>query len=233
MSTAATGAPRFRTHTFWADALAHHFYREHYQFQVIGLWNAGGGPTLMGYAVVGWSGWHSKRPRMDILELATRQWDTAVAADLIQTTCQLAWSKNVQQVRAVVSAHDPYRGHLTRTGFEDRWGYLMLAKWLHPQKHLDRLSAHLPARAGRYPLPLSAPGHVPLTLARPGTSPTQTLSLDTTARVLTRLLLNRLDIAAAAQEGTLAKSPLPETALAKLAAAFPWTPWSFHMLDYI
>ena len=94
----------------------------------------------MGYAVVGWSGWHSKRPRMDILELATRQWDTGIAGDLIQTTCQLAWSKNVHQVRAVISSHDPYRGHLARTGFVDRWGYVMMAKWLHAQRYLDRLA---------------------------------------------------------------------------------------------
>ena len=33
--------------------------------------------------------------------------------------------------RAVISVHDPYRGHLTRSGFADRWGYVMMAKWLH------------------------------------------------------------------------------------------------------
>src|SRR5438876_1201688 len=95
----ASGGAQARGPNFWEPALAHHFYREHYQFQIIGLWGApGDGGTqaaLQGYAVVGWSGWHSKRPRMDILELATRQWDTAVAGDLIRTTCQLAWSKNV------------------------------------------------------------------------------------------------------------------------------------------
>ncbi|MEI8195752.1 MAG: hypothetical protein WCI73_07585, partial [Phycisphaerae bacterium] len=125
---------------FWGPALTAHFYKEHYQFQIIGLWSgdspysspqpqateptsspAVGEPvgTLMGYAIVGWSGWHSKRPRMDILELATRQWDRGVAEELIATTCQLAWSKQVREVRAVLSVHDPYRTHLVHTGFED------------------------------------------------------------------------------------------------------------------
>src|SRR5262249_47731420 len=153
---------------FWSQALAHHYYREHYQFEIIGLWGMASTvqttPTLMGYAVVGWSGWHSKRPRMDILELATRQWDTSIAADLILTTCQLAWSKNVRQVRAVVSAHDPYRGHLTRTGFADRWGYLMLAKWLHPQRYLDGLAPALSSEIHDVNIQLQAPGEVPLVL---------------------------------------------------------------------
>jgi hypothetical protein len=226
---ASYGGPPLRSPAFWAPALAHHYYGQHYQFQILGLWS---NADLMGYAVVGWSGWHSKRPRMDILELATRQWDTAVAAELIQTTCQLAWSKNVRQVRAVVSAHDPYRGHLTRTGFTDRWGYLMLAKWLHPQRFLDRIA--LPAEFGDLALELHSPGQLPLTLRR-GANP-RPLTLHANPRALTRLLLSRLDITAALQEGALTPAhgePLPDPDLARLSLAFPWTPWAFHMLDYI
>jgi hypothetical protein len=236
------GGPRQRSGRFWSEALRHHYYREHYQFQVIGLWESpAAGAGLVGYAVVGWSGWHSKRPRMDILELATRQWDTGIAADLIQTTCQLAWSKNVRQVRAVISAHDPYRGHLARTGFQDRWGYLMLARWLQPQRYLDRIAATLPRELGDIRLELRTPGQVPWTLARgatlasspPGSRP---MFVEGSARTMMRLLFNRLDVAAAVQEGALAGpagSALGESDTARLSAAFPWTPWAFHMLDFI
>jgi hypothetical protein len=231
------GGPRLRTAHFWSEALAYHYYREHYQFQVLGLWDAPGDKAaLLGYAVVGWSGWHSKRPRMDILELATRQWDTGIAGDLIQTTCQLAWSKNVRQVRAVVSAHDPYRGHLARTGFEDRWGYVMLAKWLHAQRWLERIAAQLPGELGEVRLELRAAGEMPLTLVRGrGATAGRSLALEGSSRTLTRLLLNRLDVEAAVQEGALtaAGGVLGEAEVARVSAAFPWTPWAFHMVDYI
>jgi hypothetical protein len=255
----ATGGAPLRDADFWARTLAHHYYREHYQFQVIGLWgNAGAGQTLMGYAVVGWSGWHSKRPRMDILELATRQWDTGVATELLQTTCQLAWSKNVHQVRAVISAHDPYRGHLIRSGFVDRWGYVMLAKWLHPQRYLDGLSANLPAEVGDLSLMLNTPGEVPLVLQprtksgvvvathgdpldalmqgqRHVASAHAALSLQGDSRTVTRLLLQRLDIGGALADGSLFSTggKLEEGDVARLSLAFPWTPWVFHMVDYI
>lgn len=235
----ACGGAMPRTPDFWASALAHHFYREHYQFQIIGLWTAPPAsaqqPTLMGYAVVGWSGWHSKRPRMDILELATRQWDSAVAGDLIRATCQLAWSKSVKQVRAVISAHDPYRGHLARTGFVDRWGYLLLAKWLHPQRFLDRLAESLPRELGDFWLQLDAPGELPLLLGRgPRSAPGNSLALRAPSPVLTRLLLGRLDVPRALEDGALLPSlPLTDAQTARLSACFPWTPWVFHMLDYI
>jgi hypothetical protein len=258
---AATGGTVPRHENFWAPTLTHHYYREHYQFQIIGLWSGApqgsGGNALMGYAVVGWSGWHSKRPRMDILELATRQWDTAVASELLHTTCQLAWSKNVHQVRAVVSAHDPYRGHLARSGFVDRWGYRLLAKWLHPQRYLNSLA--LPAELADLSLTLNTPGNVPLTI-QPRTksglgietqgdpidvlmrgkvlvpSANPPIQLQSDAATLTRLLLQRLDITASMQEGTLftnAQAPLTTNDLTRLSLAFPWTPWVFHMLDYI
>jgi|GEM_PF-2192112 len=283
----AIGGPRLRHETFWQPALAHHYYRDHYQFQIIGLWSGDKGgrgdkvtgesschpftlspchpvtlSNLMGYAVVGWSGWHSKRPRMDILELATRQWDTAVASELLHTTCQLAWSKNVRQVRAVISAHDPYRGHLARSGFVDRWGYLMLAKWLNPQRYLNKLSQNLPPEVADLSLTLTTPGQVPLTLqphtksgipietaqhADPVTALMQgkihipsnhpPLHLQADPRTLTRLLLQRLDITTALQDGSLFPTPnqppLPPHDITRLSLAFPWTPWIFHMLDYI
>jgi hypothetical protein len=261
---AAAGGTVPRHENFWSSALAHHYYREHYQFQIIGLWSgagqsvAGGGAnSLMGYAVVGWSGWHSKRPRMDILELATRQWDTAVASELLHTTCQLAWSKIVHQVRAVISAHDPYRGHLARSGFVDRWGYRLLAKWLHPQRYLNNLA--LPGELADLSLTLSTPGNIPLTI-QPRTksgigietqgdpldvlmrgkmlvpSTNSPLHLQCDPATLTRLLLQRLDITAAVQEGTLfstSQGQLATNDLTRLSLAFPWTPWMFHMLDYI
>jgi hypothetical protein len=241
---ASTGGTLPRTPDFWRPALAHHYYRDHYQFQLIGLWNAPDSPqasslktqdSLMGYALVGWSGWHSKRPRMDILELATRQWDTAVAGDLIRTTCQLAWSKNVRQIRAVISVHDPYRGHLARTGFADRWGYCLQAKWLHPQRYLDHLGQTLPRELGDFWLELAAPGQLPLLLGR-GTrsAPTSSLTLRGTPATLTRLLLGRVDLTAALQDGTLQPAaPLSDPDLARLSHCFPWTPWIFHMLDFI
>jgi hypothetical protein len=172
---------------------------------------------------------------MDILELATRQWDAAIAGDLIRTTCQLAWSKNVRQVRAVVSVHDPYRGHLARTGFADRWGYLMQAKWLQPQRHLDALGAALPRELGDFWVQLAAPGQVPLTLGRGARSaPATAITLRGEAGTLTRLLLCRTDLAAALQDGTLqAAAALADGDVARLAHCFPWTPWAFHMLDYI
>lgn len=224
---------------FWEAALGHHYYREHYQFQIIGLWgasaDAAAAAKLMGYAVVGWSGWHSKRPRMDILELATRQWDTTVAGELIRTTCQLAWSKNVRQVRAVVSVHDPYRGHLMRTGFVDRWGYVLQAKWLHAQRYLDAIGKQLPAELGDFRLQLAAPGEVPLVVGRGMRNATGgTLMLQAVAGKLTGLLLNRMDIAASLQDGSLLPvSPLSDRDITRLSLAFPWTPWVFHMLDYI
>jgi hypothetical protein len=250
----AFGGARRRSADFWSPALKNHFYRDHYQFQILGLWSSSPTaqspasdtspetPHLMGYAVVGWSGWHSKRPRMDILELATRQWDTGIAADLIQATCQLAWSKNVRQVRAVVSAHDPYRGHLTRTGFEDRWGYQMSARWLNPQRYLDRLARALPPELGDLQIELCVPGQLPLVLRRAShqEGAPHHLRLQGSSRTITRLLLNRLDVAAALQEGSLAFLPSstsgdrpPESDITRLSLAFPWTPWAFHMLDYI
>ena len=238
---ASCGGAPMRTENFWGPALAHHYYGEHYQFQIVGLWSGGGGTdgrTLVGYAIIGWSGWHSKRPRMDILELATRQWDAPAASELLRTTCQLAWSKNVHQVRAVISAHDPYRSHLTRSGFIDRWGYVMLAKWLRPQRYLEQVAKNLSTEIGGLSVRLSSPGEVPLTLEVRSTSgATPTFNLQGDARTITRLLLHRLDVSAALRggDGTLfpseASTPLPDSA--RLALAFPWTPWVFHMLDYI
>jgi hypothetical protein len=230
----ATGGAAERTAGFWEPALKHHFYREHYQFQVLGLWTgpAGeAGSVLMGYAVVGWSGWHSKRPRMDVLELATRQWDTGAASALIRAACELAWSKNVQQVRAVVSAHDPYRGHLARSGFVDRWGYVLLAKWLHPQRHLDRVAAMVGGEVGE--VAIGGTGLPPLVLRGGRGAGTGAVRVEGDGGTVTRLLLNRLDIPAAAAAGGLRVAGGGEGVLTGLAAAFPWTPWVFHMVDYI
>ena len=232
-----TGGAVARHANFWQPALTNHYYREHYQFQVIGLWSenpAVGGATLMGYAVVGWSGWHSKRPRMDILELSTRQWDTTVAQELIQTTSQLAWSKQVRQVRAVISVHDPYRSHLARTGFVDRWGYVMLARWLHPQRYLDALGAALPAELAGAAVQIVVPGEVELTLRAGGNATgAAALRVQADAKTAARLLLNRVDVTSALQDGTLLAADAGERDLARLSLAFPWTPWAFHMLDYI
>ena len=236
---AAGGAmPRYAD--FWQAALANHYYREHYQFQIIGLWGASADaaamPTLMGYAVVGWSGWHSKRPRMDILELATRQWDTAVAGDLIRTTCQLAWSKNVRQVRAVISVHDPYRGHLMRTGFADRWGYLLQAKWLHPQRYLDVISAQFPADLGNFQLQLAAPGRSAAG-RRPRIAPRPRQRDHLAGRRRHHHppagQPHRHHRRACKAARSSPAAPLSDRDLARLSLAFPWTPWVFHMLDYI
>ncbi|HVX83539.1 MAG TPA: hypothetical protein VH253_01855 [Phycisphaerae bacterium] len=246
-----TGGAVPRGPGFWQGTLAHHFYQRHYQFQVLGLWTGAGpgaggdgGGTLMGYAVVGWSGWHSKRPRMDILELATRQWDTGVASALIRAACELAWSKNVHQVRAVVSVHDPYRGHLARSGFVDRWGYLMQARWLHAQRYLDRVRAEAAASVGAGcggGMEFAAPGMGPLWL-RGDASPAggAVLRVESDGAILTRLLLHRLDVPQAVEEGRLAVRGGSASgregsaeAVMKLSMAFRWTPWIFHMLDYI
>lgn len=218
-----------RDGTFWSRTLAAHFYREHYQFQVISLWAPDAPDTLMGYAVVGWSQWHSKRPRMDILELATRQWDASVAEELLRTAGQLAWSKGVHDVRAVIAVHDPYRSHLLRTGFVDQWGYVMLARWLHPQRYIDRI--HAAAALTDTAFQLNAPGHVPVTLG----SHAAPLALEADPATLTRLLLQRVEVSSALHEGTLvALNPAHgRDAAARLAMALPWTPWVFHMLDFI
>ena len=234
---AACGGMPVRTENFWASALAHHYYGQHYQFQIVGLWGGeADARTLMGYAVIGWSGWHSKRPRMDILEFATRQWDTPAASELLRTTAQLAWSKGVHQVRAVISAHDPYRSHLTRSGFIDRWGYVMLAKWLQPQRYLDRVATTFPPEIGGLSLRLSSPGEVPLRMEVRG-SGAAVFNLQGDGRTVTRLLLDRLDVAGSLQggDGTLfaAESGAAVPDAARLAMAFPWTPWVFHMIDYI
>jgi hypothetical protein len=221
------GGPVVRHADFWRGTLAHHYYKQHYQFQVIGLWSE---KTLMGYAVVGWSGWHSKRPRMDILELATRQWDAGVALELIQTASQLAWSKGVPQVRAVISVHDPYRSALARIGFEDKWGYVMLAKWLHPQRYLDglvRSSANLSAT-------LEVRGEVPLSMRSPDAGPnTPAIRVQADAATLTKLLLQRIETSAALHDGSLLALQPPHGDLPQLSMVLPWTPWVFHMLDYI
>ena len=63
------------------------------------------------------------------------------------------------------------------------------------------------------------------------------MRLQGNARTITRLLLNRLDITAALQEGTLAPAGAAQTLsdgdVSRLSLAFPWTPWAFHMVDYI
>jgi len=47
-------------------------------------------------------------------------------------------------------------------------------------------------------------------------------------------LLSRTDISAALQDGTLLPAvALSERDVARLSLVFPWTPWVFHMLDYI
>lgn len=261
------GGPVVRSANFWGPVLAQHYYREHYQFQILGLWAEGGaeggggnegasatdagerGEVLMGYAVVGWSGWHSKSPRMDILELATRQWDRSVAEELIATTCQLAWSKNVHEVRAVLSVHDPYRAHLVRTGFEDRWGYRMVAKWLQPQRFLDRLFGTVGSAGsgggGGTRVQLSIPGQVDLSLPLGGGGQSLSgggASAEAAGRVVrlqvdeaaaTRLLLGRLELPAALREGQVLPLEASESDLTRLAMTLPWTPWAFHMLDYI
>lgn len=241
---AACGGMPVRGENYWRGALAHHYYGQHYQFQIVGLWGGGNGEeerTLMGYAVIGWSGWHSKRPRMDILEIATRQWDTPAASELLRTTAQLAWSKGVRQVRAVISAHDPYRSHLTRSGFMDRWGYVMLAKWLQAQRYVDRVGKMLEGEksVGGLTLRVSSPGEMPLRMEVRGAGGggQAVFNLQGDGRTVTRMLLDRLDVAGALQggDGTLfaaeSGAVLPDGA--RLAMAFPWTPWVFHMIDYI
>lgn len=246
-----------RGSNYWGPALTAHFYKDHYQFQILGLWSGpssyalpqnssrpeaaasiSGEPvgTLMGYAIVGWSGWHSKRPRMDILELATRQWDRGVAEELIATTCQLAWSKQVREVRAVLSVHDPYRPHLIHTGFDDRWGYVMVAKWLQAQRYLDRLAAGWAAGVPGVRFQISVPGQVDLNLpmgADAAGGGERIVRLQMNEATATRLLLGRLELPAALREGQVLALGGREGDLARLAAVLPWTPWIFHMVDYI
>ncbi len=221
------GGPVVRHADFWRGTLAQHCYKEHYQFQIIGLWSD---KTLMGYAVVGWSGWHSKRPRMDILELATRQWDAGIALELIQTASQLAWSKGVAQVRAVISVHDPYRSALARIGFIDKWGYVMLAKWLHAQRYLDELAQ---SDAGQS-MTFEVPGELSLSLRSANASPSNVnLRLQADAATMTKILLQRIELSAALHDGSLLSLHPQSIDPAQLSMAFPWTPWVFHMLDYI
>ncbi len=227
------GPMRRDTDGFWQKSLTHHYYRDHYQFQVLGLWN---GATLMGYAVIGWSGWHSRRPRMDILELATRQWDTQIAQELLQTTSQLAWSKDVHQVRAVVSVHDPYRAYLARSGFVDRWGYVMGMKWLTPQRWLDERAKEWPTDTV---VQLNVPGKVSLTLQRPAgntaaAAPAQrVVKFSGDQGTITRLLTQRLELAAAVREGQLVALDARDEDINSLSVLFPWSPWVFHMADFI
>ncbi len=245
----ACGGAVVRDANFWPGALAHHYYRQHYQFQIVGLWSgatAEGGGMLMGYAVIGWSGWHSKRPRMDILELATRQWDTGVANELLRTTCQLAWSKNVREVRAVISVHDPYRGHLARYGFEDRWGYVMQAKWLRAQRYLDRVAEGLP-------MEISGEGGDGAGIGGAGGGAIDVAGgEERRAGGGRRLEVTRGcagdDAVVAAAVGwaggdarrrrsgwcaLFARGVPTPTDETRLSLVFPWTPWVFHMLDYI
>ncbi len=228
------GGARYRGPGFHLPALQQHYYGRHYEFQTIGLWD---NATLIGYAVVGMSGWHSARPRMDILEIATRQWDVHSAQELIMATCDLAHRRQVRQVRAVVSVHDPYRPHFSKMGFEDHWGYQMLAKWLHPQKYLDKLMCHGPVDelARHSAVEITAAGLPLLKLGAPGggAGPKRAVDLRGDAQSVTRLLLQRLEVASAVREGTLAAANASEGDIARMAVAFFWTPWVFHMLDYI
>jgi hypothetical protein len=161
----------------------------------------------------------------------------------------LAWSKQVREVRAVLSVHDPYRPHLARTGFEDRWGYTLVAKWLHPQRFLDALVQHGAfganlAAKGSATLPrfqIAVRGQVDMAIAPAHTAPgvggggadARVAHLDLSPSAATRLLLGRLELAAAVREGQVQATDAREPELARLAMALPWTPWVFHMLDYI
>ena len=49
----------------------------------------------------------------------------------------------------------------------------------------------------------------------------------------TRLLLGRLELAAALREGQVLALDARESDLTRLATVLPWTPWIFHMVDYI
>ena len=56
--------------------------------------------------------------------------------------------------------------------------------------------------------------------------------VETDAGSLTRLLLHRLDVTQAVEEGRVVVRG-GEEAVRRVSAGFGWAPWVFHMLDYI
>lgn len=218
---------------FYARALASIIYTElPYSINLLTLGDESAAERPLecaGYAIVG-----ELNDRLDVLEIATHDGDSATAGRLLSHIGAVA-QRGGRRAEIVASTLHPFCSILRSQGWEATargGGALVTAGHvLRPDTLARRLWRGSPD-LDRVEVQAWTPDSRAVLHAVDG-NPRESVTLEMKEETLHRLLLGRLDLAAAFTDERVTAHACDEQTRALLSSAFPFAPWVHHTIEYI
>lgn len=219
------GFPR-RHATYWRQQLVSQIYEVIPQETFL-LRHPATGP-LAAYALAGRHTHRDQRDHLAIMEVAGLS-EPAIE-QVLRGLLDLAARESIS-LRTLTSAEDPHLPALRRLGFAEHLrSTMVMGQPLSPADLFGKVCADVSA-LDALKIDFWAP-FADGTLHE-GPDAKREITLEGKDEVIYRLLNRRLDVEAAVRtEWLTIRNGTPETT-ERLAAAFPYTPWAYHHLDYV
>ncbi len=219
------GFPR-RHATYWQQQLASQIYDVLPQETFLVRHPASG--PLAAYALAGRRSREDQRDHLSIMEVAGLA-QPAVEEALLGLLDLAA--RESASLRTLSSAEDPHLPTLRRLGFvEHLRSTMIMGQPLSPPELFPKVCADLSA-LDCLKIDFWAPFADGTLYVGP--SAKHEITLEGKDEVIYRLLNRRLDVEAALRTEWLTVCHATPDAVARLASAFPYTPWAYHHLDYV
>lgn len=218
------GGPR-RHPTFWSERIDAHYYRRFYKYLVVTIPQD---HRVKGYAILGETDMRDKVKRLDILEHCAPD-DPQAREELFLAIMQLAYNRNLAEVRVQMSPQDPGICWVQKFGFENRWRTNLMGVLMRPIEYLRDQVFSVADIEGRYKITVETP-----VIGRQSIgNGNRELGLFMSDAELTRLLLKRTNMRTAVEEGRIVVTKYEEEALGLLDSLLRARQWQFHQIDYV
>jgi predicted N-acetyltransferase YhbS len=187
--------------------------------------------ALNGYAVLGAEGEHGP---LQLLEIAVRP-EAAAAWQPLLAGFQALTGQQERVALAQVGSLAPYRGALLALGFEpgsrERSSTMIMAHLVDAEALAQAVWAEAESTAG-LEVRVFTPAR-DVCLHSPRGQARRSVLLEMKEETLARLLMGRLDLAAAYAQEIVTSPDADAATIAAIGAALPFTPWAYHYLDFV
>jgi len=187
--------------------------------------------VLEGYAIIGEE---RLRPTLHLMEVATREGDTALALPLLAAHARLAAARGIPAVASLPDS-SPYAPVLAALGFRpvprSQGAMMIMMHALDPESLSAAAWLENDATGSLDVLAFTPQRDV--VLHRAMVQPARQVRLEMKEDTLTRLLACRLDLKAAVAQESVTAVGARTADVDAIAQALAYSPWAYHYLDFV